>query len=174
MANTIPLYVHWTALSWGLADRTLGSVSPQDCRNCYGTIPTLLFCHSATAPSLPSPWILIFSICNSCCQGRERRGCRLYPSTWPRLPFVPRSVSLLSYSLPQAFLQHWGSRLANDITADWDRPCWEGHRVLEMKVAFCFQHGVIFDSIAAEAGEAEMPNNELLCPVFVQLKHFSR
>lgn len=40
-----------------------------------------------------------------------------------------------------------------------------------MKAAFCFQHGVIFGSIAAEAGEAETPNNELLCPVSVRLKH---
>lgn len=43
--------------------------------------------------------------------------------------------------------------------------------MLEIKAAFCFQDGVIFGSFAAEGGEAETSNNELLCPLSVQLRH---
>lgn len=135
---TIPPYVHWTmaALSWELADRTLGSVAISGAEIVMIQYPRSWF---VTQPlSLPSPWILIFSVCDSCCQGRERRGANSiyqHGHCYRLCPGMSVSCPAASHRL-SCDIRAVGSQL----TSLWigNRPCWEDLRVLEMKAAFCF------------------------------------
>lgn len=54
---------------------------------------------------------------------------------------------------------------------DWEQALLRRPQSAGDEGSILFQHGVISGSTAAEAREAERPNNELLCPDSVRLKH---
>lgn len=134
-------------------------------------------CHSAIPLPSPPHSLLIFSICDSCCQGREWRGSR-----WQHghcCCFLPGSVGLLPCHLSIAFPRTLGCQACK-----WHQQglgaslCWEGQCVQDFRL-LGHEGRVLFWTIVSslvtlppkQVRQKFPPMTGRWCPVSVGLKH---